>query len=327
MPFLYTAFGLSIESDLPIPGLESLAALPATDLNIWQAERPGWMRELAAPTGAPWRTGLMRNQNGEPLVRMWKFTREKGTFIHVRYQSGNEFLIDEESRNIWVFTREPRSPEYNAVYLLGPILALVLRLRGVVCLHASAVVVDDKAIAFVGAPGAGKSTTAAAFAHAGYRILADDVVALSQAGDKFIVWPAYPRVRLWSESLSGLFGRPVILPLLAPDFPKHYLDLMRDGRFQGKPVVLDAIYRLAARVGNSNDISIQSMSPREALITGIENTFGSLVLERDQRAAEFRFLGDLAAHVPVLRLIATDDLAKLDSLVDALTRDVRSRTT
>lgn len=327
MPFLFTAFGLRIESDLPIPGLESLPALPVIDLNIWQAKRPDWIRELPAPMGMPWRTGRMRDQNGEPLVRMWKFTRDRGTFIHVRYLSGNEFLIDEEGRNIWVLTREPRSPEYNAVYLLGPVLNLALRFRGTVCLHGSAAVVDDKAIVFVGAAGAGKSTTAAAFAQAGYRVLADDVVAISQAGDTFEVWPAYPRLRLWTESAAGLYGPDAVLPLLAPDFPKHYLDLMRDSRFQDKSTVLDAIYRLAPRVGDSGDISIQALSAREALMTTIENTFGSLVLERDQVAAEFRFLGDLAAHVPVLRITAADDLAKLDSLVDALVHDVRSRRT
>lgn len=325
MSFLYAGFGLRIESDLPIPGLEPLPALPPVDLNIWQEVRPEWIRQLPAPEGPPWRAGLTRDENGEPIIRVWRFTRGEGKFIRVCYRSGNEFLIDQEARDIWVLTREPRSPEHIALFLLGPILTFVLRLRGVVCLHASAVVVDGKAIVLVGERGAGKSTLAAAFARAGYLVLADDNVPLLIAGEGFTVLPAYPRVRLWAEAAAGLYGPAADLPHLAPDLPKGYLDLARDGHFQRKPTALDAIYRLGARVENSDIISIQNLSAREALIILAENTFGSLILDYDQRAAEFQFLGELAARVPLLRLVAPDDLAGLDSVVDALARNVRSR--
>ena len=46
---------------------------------------------------------------------------------------------------------------------LGPVFAFVLRLRGAVTFHASAVRIGD-AVAFLGPQGAGKSTTAAALA-------------------------------------------------------------------------------------------------------------------------------------------------------------------
>jgi dephospho-CoA kinase len=58
-------------------------------------------------------------------------------------------------------------------------------LRGVVCLHASAVAIGDEAIALLGPAGSGKSTTAAAFAERGYSVLAEDVVTLDDRGDHF----------------------------------------------------------------------------------------------------------------------------------------------
>jgi len=46
-------------------------------------------------------------------------------------------------------------------------------------------------VAFVGAEGAGKSTTAAAFALEGHGVLSDDVVALAENASEFVVLPAY----------------------------------------------------------------------------------------------------------------------------------------
>ena len=42
-------------------------------------------------------------------------------------------------------------------------MGFVMLLRGIVCLHASAIAIDDEAIALLGPAGSGKSTTAAAF--------------------------------------------------------------------------------------------------------------------------------------------------------------------
>ena len=63
-----------------------------------------------------------------------------------------------------------------ASYLAGYVLAFVLRLRGSVPLHASAVAIDGRALLFVGDSWAGKSSTAAAFSILGYPVLADDIV-------------------------------------------------------------------------------------------------------------------------------------------------------
>src|SRR5262249_22183040 len=138
--------------------------------------------------------------------------------------------------------------EDTATYLLGPVLGFILRLRGVTCLHASAVAICDQAIAILGPAGAGKSTTAASFARAGYKVLTDDIVALDERGDAFLVQPAYPRVRLWSESVNALFGTEDALPLLTPTWDKRYLDLQANiSCFQEHPLPLAAIYLLDKR--------------------------------------------------------------------------------
>ena len=100
----------------------------------------------------------------------------------------------------------PYTVEYMATYLLGPILGYILRLHDIVALHASSVVIDGQAVAMVGGPEAGKSTTAAAMAIRGFPVLADDVTALDPCPQGFMVRPAYPHLRLWPASAESLCG-------------------------------------------------------------------------------------------------------------------------
>ncbi len=115
--------------------------------------------------------------------------------------------------------------EDAATYLLGPVLGLFLRLRGVTCLHASAVAFGGQAVAFVGSEGAGKSTTAAALALRGHAILSDDVVALAEHDGAFFVHPAYPYLCLWPESVESIYGSADALPRFSANYDKRCLSL------------------------------------------------------------------------------------------------------
>jgi len=80
---------------------------------------------------------------------------EQGAFVRLAYEDGTQFWLDRKRENIWA-TWPDILPLENAIsYLLGPVLGLVLRLRGVICLHASAVAIEDRSVAFVGSAGAG----------------------------------------------------------------------------------------------------------------------------------------------------------------------------
>ena len=126
-----------------------------------------------------------------------------------------------------------------------PVIAFALRLRGVTCLHASSIAVGGHAIGLLGQPGAGKSTTAAAFARLGYSILSDDVAVLDYRGDRFLVPPGYPRNNLWPDSVRALFGSEDALPKITATWGKRYLPLDQNGhRFQESPLPLGAIYML-----------------------------------------------------------------------------------
>src|SRR5262249_39321801 len=120
-----------------------------------------------------------------------------GAYLRVTYADETEFVIDRFGSAIFASWPDASTLEDTCVYLLGPISGLMLRLRGIPCLHAATVAVGDSAFALVGGPGAGKSTMAAAFARRGVPILADDLSALVDQGRQFLVQPGPPRLFLW----------------------------------------------------------------------------------------------------------------------------------
>ena len=213
-----------------------------------------------------------------------------------------------------------------ATYLLGPVLGFVLRLRGVVCLHASAIAVDGCAIALLGHGGIGKSTGAAAFAQAGYPVLSDDIVALVDRGSQFLSQPGYPHVRLWPEAAASLFGSADALPRLTPKHPtwdKRFLDLTRDGyRFQDRPLPLAAIYT-GERTLDPTAEMVTALPPGQALVKLVANAYSYYLLDKDMRGREFDILSRLARHVPMRWLRARRDWSDLAQLRDAIIADVQ----
>ncbi|NIO13431.1 MAG: serine/threonine protein kinase, partial [Gammaproteobacteria bacterium] len=91
-------------------------------------------------------------------------------------------------------------------------LGFVLRLRGVLSLHASVIDINGEAVGFMGAAGAGKSTLAAAFAKKGFAVMSDDILALKPGDSAPFAQPGYPRLRLWPDSAVVLFGSASALP-------------------------------------------------------------------------------------------------------------------
>jgi hypothetical protein len=181
-------------------------------------------------------------------------------------------------------------------------MGFVLRLHGVVCLHASTVLIDGVAVSFCGEPGAGKSTTAGALAQRGYPVLAEDVAALDDQIDSFFVRPGYPRVNLWPESAAALCGSADALSAITPNWGKRYLPLDNGvARFHALPAPLAAIYILSGRRRQANP-EIQPLHSVEALIALAANTYTPYLLDEAMRAREFDVLTRLVKHIPIRRI-------------------------
>ena len=163
-PFDYRLFGLAVRSDLELP------ELPASQFD------------------------------GEPDVTIRRGYGDGGSRIAI---DGIAAFTVAEGSIIRVAAARDASPRNVRLYLLGSAMGLLLHQRGLLPLHANAVEVDGRAIAFMGPSGSGKSTLAAWFHDHGYHVVADDVCVIRFLNEGPFVCPGLPRLRLWKEALEA----------------------------------------------------------------------------------------------------------------------------
>ena len=262
-----------------------------------------------------------KDEAGNPALTIWKSAGSR--YLRLAYFDGTQFWLDREGTEVWATWPGNLTVEDTAAYLLGPVLGFMLRVRGVTCLHASAVAFGEKAVAFVGSEGAGKSTTAAALARQGHAVLSDDVVALAEHNGSFFVHPASPYLCLWPESVESLYGSAEALPRFSPNYEKRCLSLQKqDLRFETRALPLAAIYILGDRRADPAP-AVEEISPQRAFFALVANTFATNTLDSTMRAKEFAMLARLAPRVPIRVLCAHSDPSRLKDLCDLLAQETK----
>jgi hypothetical protein len=320
--FHYSLYGLRLSSNQDILGPEPGPAVAACDVRIWLGTRPSSVQ--AERAGAVRYLSPSQDAQGVPTLTVWEHAADPA--FHFVYGDDTEFFVDRLGREVWVSWPEHLTLADAATYLLGPVMGFVLRLHGTTCLHASAVAIDERAVALVGLPGAGKSTTAAAFAERGWPVLSDDIVALQDGGNEFLVQPGYPRICLWPDAAGPVCGPSEDLPRLTPNWEKRYLDLNSAGRrFQRTPLPLAAIYILGPRSAEREAPRVEGLGPAAAWMDLIANTYTNYLLDREMRAREFDLLGRIANRLPLRRMQPHQDPTHLGRLCEAILDDFQSR--
>lgn len=113
------------------------------------------------------------------------------------------------------------------IHFLSSAMTTWLEYRGILALHASAVVIEGGAVAFMATSRGGKSGLAAALVAAGHPLLTDDILALhvesgGAGGDASVVAEAgYPQMRMWPDGAEAFVGEAWRrLPLVHADYRK-----------------------------------------------------------------------------------------------------------
>ena len=341
--FVYPLFGLELHSNLALPEISSIRLAPdrlldaalrpdseckitlhlkSTPYNTPASRPPNEPPPDPSIVESPIYTSEFHDHLGQPALRIWKVN--DGRFWRIEYFDGTQFWFNRGGDEVWGTWPENLTIEDAATYLLGPVLGLLLRMRGSTCLHGSAVSLGDAVVAFVGPQGAGKSTTAAALAQQGCPIVSDDVVALAEVDGEFRVHPAYPYLCLWPESVEALFGSAEALPRFSSAYEKRCLSLeSRKLGFESRQLPLRAIYVFGDRRSEMAPV-INAMSAQNSFLALVANAFATNVLDPVLRANEFATLGRLIPRIPVRQVVAHADPKRLPALCKLIREDVES---
>lgn len=332
MSLSYQVYGLNLRANRPIPGLIPEPETKPADVYV---ELSGAQPCQPPPSSQPvWPPESANGNLDDEAVKLWKADDAEGVYFHLRYALVGEyadFLISGDGSRVRV-TWSERAPLNDITALLtGTPLGCVLRLRGVTCLHASAVAVGGVAVAILGAKGAGKSTTVAALAQRGHPVLTDDVVALVEDGERFSIQPGPLVLRLWPDAATALYGSAEELPPLwekaERSDDKRYVDLaQKNEQLPRQPLPLAAIYVLEERQRTVAAPSVEPVSAADSLIALMTNTYAEHITDQAMRARDFRVLSRAASAVPLRRVHRPDALTALPQLCDAILTDVQAIT-
>lgn len=273
----FSCFDFRLRSGIPLgeltPADDPGDARPVVEIRL------GKLPELLA--GAPPAVHGLQAANGEALLTV----------------PGNARYLIREGREI-VVDPLPGAAERNVrLFLLGSALGILVYQRGLLPLHANALVVEGGAVAFTGQSGAGKSTLAAHFQRAGYPVLCDDVcvVGFDDAGVP-LAWPGLPRLKLWEDAAHAFGHDPAVLDRAVEGLEKFHVPIGRTA--DARPVPLRRLYTLARAEGGEG--RILPLRGSEAMAAVMENSYRGLYLPTlGATAVHFRQCAMLLRHVEV----------------------------
>jgi hypothetical protein len=310
----YTAYGLSIDSELVLPELQPLSKLdiPA-DLTI-RLGTINW--DVSEPDNS----GRYFQVNREEAYLYWEVV---GKFW---VRSGKEIIVEPVKDASTQIVRLP---------LLSSVLAIVMHQRQHLVFHASAVAIHNQAAIFLGPKGQGKSTMVAALCGQGHQLLTDDVTALAQNalaqnalaqdnGSGYAILPGYPQIKLFPEAAQASLGdNPATLSRLHPEVEKLARPIPE--HFWKTALPLKRIYILA----EGATPEIESLGSQTAMARLIGNSYipyllGQQFLQSADAAWHMRQCASLAQSVPIYRLVRPRNLDLLPLIAQMVEADVIS---
>jgi len=276
----------------------------ATELGVSLAETAAIIADVISGLATP-------AVRGEPQGS-YHFYPVQGGYV-LRHRERTVLEINDTEASISLPT-DAEPPEETQLELYVRALApKLLFQRDVTVLHASACLVARRLIAFAGVSGAGKTTTAHAFAAAGARLVSEDLVVLAEPAQQAdVLTDAEPFVQSWARETAGEL-------LAGPGRRVSSRSIV--GLLDGRKARLDQILFLDKTRRANTDFVIAPLEEPEALLSLMTHDFLGAI---DHQAWRRFFEGAVA----LLKVVDTKEAAApdgLDHLVAAAARYV-SRT-
>jgi hypothetical protein len=307
----YLLYGLLLRSVLPLPGPE-FAGLGTARVELFRGS-----------------TSLFSRAR-----RQAQTTQQKGEwFRHVRLSDGAdyiewsglfEFLVSADGRRIACLALNGVSSESFQTYLVGQVLSFALLKHGIEPFHSTSVVINGEAVAFLGDSGYGKSSLGAAFLQVGYPLLTDDLLVLKEEGDRFVVYPGPPRIKLFPDIARNLLGERANGTPMNNQTPKLVIPLDQNEAVPPEGALpLKAIYVLKPPANTRGPrITIRALSARRAFVELTKNTFNAVVVAPERLKRQFGLASRLAVRVPVKSLSFPRAVARLPAVRQAVLSDL-----
>lgn len=201
--------------------------------------------------------------------------------------------------------------------VLGRVLAVAMHFQGILTLHASAVALESRAVAFIAPKGYGKSTLAMALAGAGARFVTDDALPIKFDSSPTVM-PGVQSVRLHEDSATSVCSDQES-DRVGVDGKRVFGELDVNRRFLGQ-AALTAIYVLSPVNQLPDGVVVRrtQLSAVSATISLVTHMKVGALLGTAEASAVFDRAAALAEIVPVYRLEVVRDLHCLNEVAETI---------
>lgn len=293
----YSAYGLTLASALPLPDM--LPGEGRADVCIW----------------------IDRSETRESLEDSpIQCVSVSPARVHLTWGMVGELLI-EDGWQITVMPAQQADDESLRLFVLGAGLGVLLHQRGLLVLHASSVAIQDRAVAFLGAKGWGKSTTATALHREGHPLIADEllVIRFDETGRGMAI-PGSSQIKLWADALIGVGGDPDFAEPVVPGANKYYVSA---SSVAGRDVPISRLYLLDA----GENLCVKPVSLSEAFFGIVPHVyvsrFGTPFMQSANAIHTFKQVNALLKVVSVARLLRRPDLGQLNDIARLVETGIR----
>jgi hypothetical protein len=308
--YRYAVYGISLRSQVPfpLPGPED-SSFPEIELRIGSSSL--FSKALQGATLGP-----------DP-ADWYQHAHLGDGSSYVRWEGLFEFLVSADGRQITCGWLDAASKESFQVYALGQALSFALVKRGLEPLHATTVVINESAVAFLGRSGFGKSSLAASFLAAGYRLLTDDLLLLRENGESFYGYPGPPRIKLFPSvaraflkaNLGGVPMNNETTKLVIPLFENQVCRA-------ATPLKAICVLTWVRKVAGRRPVSLAPLPPKEAFVELLRGTFNRWLRGPDRLERQFASVTQLLAKVPVFKLSYPRVLRRLPEVREVVISEI-----
>lgn len=299
----YWAYGISIESEVLLPDLMNVDAAPDVRIRHGEVASTPLFKSLLENAQAFSRPGCEILAAPGAMCITWE---RVGTFL---VHGGSDVIVE----------CEPNLPvEDLQAFLTGPVLSVVLHQRGLFVLHASAVVIDGAAVAFLGAKGDGKSTLAAHLQVRGHRLIGDDILPVDLKNNCAVVVSGFPRIKLYNDSILAVGHEPSDFPFIHRFVEKRSFQFA--DKLSTEPIALHGLYVLS----EGESVCLEELGQASSFMEITRHTYMNRYLNALGAESEhFEHCQKLIQKLPVRKLERPRDFSTMDEVCRLLENDVR----